>query len=454
MFNRNIINNLNKWLHKDNRKPLILRGARQVGKTTAVELFSKSFKNYIKLDLELYKDREIFKEQYSIQELFQAILINKNVTIKPGKTLIFIDEIQNSQIAIKMLRYFYEQMKEIYVIAAGSLLEILLERQHLSFPVGRVEFLYMYPLSFEEFLAAKGEHRLLDEYNKIPLHDYAHTKLLSIFHQYTLLGGMPEIIQRYLNNENITTLSSTYESIISSYLDDSEKYASNPTMRFIIRHCIEKIPAETGNRIKFQGFGNSNYKSREVGEALRLIERAMLIYLIYPSTNIQIPIQSNLRKSPKLQFVDTGLLNYAIGLQRDYYHYSDLHSIYHGIIVEHIVRQELLAKDMHTNKKIAFWVREKKQANSEVDILYQNQSIIFPVEVKSGKTGTLRSLHQFMHYADHPYAVRLYGDKFSTHKFNLPNGKSCQLMNLPYYLAGKLELYLNALVQGEFLIRN
>lgn len=446
MFSRTILDLLRKWKSQPNRKSLVLRGARQVGKTTAVQLFSQQFDNYIYLNLDLKRDRDIFNESLSIQELFQAILVFKNIDLKNGTTLIFIDEIQNSPIAVKMLRYFYEEMKDLFIIAAGSLFEIMLERSNISFPVGRVEFLYMYPLTFEEFLKAKNENKLLEIYHTVPLKEFAHSKLLNLFHQYTLIGGMPEIIQKYINNEDIPALATTYESLLASYIGDSEKYAENSTMRHILRHCIESIPFESGNRIKFQGFGNSNYRSREVSEALRIIERAMLIYLIYPSTSTQIPINTDFKKSPKLQFIDTGLLNYFVGLQSNFFRYDNLHSFYKGLIAEHIVRQELLAQNMYDNKKVLFWVREQKQSTSEVDMLLQHQDYVIPVEVKSGKSGTLRSLHQFINHSNHPYAVRLYAGNFEINNSVTPEGKPYKLLNLPYFLAGKIFDYIQMLL--------
>ena len=446
MFYRKIIDLLRKWKNKPNRKPLILRGARQVGKTTAIQMFSKEFDNYIYLNLELKKDRDIFNESLSIPEIYQAILVLKNIVLKDGKTLIFIDEIQNSPVAVKMLRYFYEEMKELYVIAAGSLFEIMLERHDISFPVGRVEFLYMYPFSFEEFLIAKNENQILEVYRTVPVKQYAKSKLLNLFHQYTLIGGMPEIIREYVNNTDISSLAIIYESLITSYINDSDKYAKNPTMRNILRHCIESIPFESGKRIKFQGFGNSNYRSREISEALRIIERAMLIYLIYPSTSTQIPIITNYKKSPKLQFIDTGLLNYFVDLKADFFHYENIHSFYKGLIAEHIVRQELITQNMYDNKKITFWVREKPQSNSEVDILLQYKNYAVPVEVKSGKSGTLRSLHQFINHSNHPYAVRLYAGDFEITESITPAGKPYKLLNLPYFLAGKINEYIEMLM--------
>jgi hypothetical protein len=448
MFNRKIIDTLNHWKNRPERKPLILRGARQVGKTTAVKMFAEHFENYIYLNLELKADRDIFNEALSVQELFQAILVIKNVRLQNGKTLLFIDEIQNSPTAMKMLRYFYEELKDLHVIAAGSLLEFMMEKSQISFPVGRVQFAYMYPLTFEEFLEASSEEQLLKIYRATPIKAFAATKLFSLFHRYALIGGMPEIVQQYLNNKDIPSLKTYYESLLTSYLDDADKYARNPTLRQVLKHCLESISFEAGKRIKFHGFGHSNYRSREVGEALRTIERAMLIYLIYPTTSLQLPLVADHKKSPLLQFIDTGLLNYFVGLQPSFFQYADLHAFYKGLIAEHIVRQELIAQDAEDNKKVMFWVRESKQSNAEVDILLPYRNYVIPVEVKSGKTGALRSLHQFVNAAPHPYAVRLYEGAFEIVAAQTPEGKAYKLLNLPYFLAGRIHDYLELLVKA------
>lgn len=443
MIHRTIIPHLKQWKDRQDRKPLILRGARQVGKTTAVEMVSSEFENYIYLNLELGMDREIFANDLSVRETFQAMQVIKNIELKEGDTLIFIDEIQHAPKAIALLRYFFEEMNELHVIGAGSLLETLLERESISFPVGRVEYMYLYPLSFQEFLDAKGEKQLLDMYNGVPCKKFAHSKLLNLFHEYALIGGMPEIVQKHAADADISSLNRVYESLLISYLNDAEKYAKNHTFRQVLRHCLESIPFEAGNRIKLEGFGRSNYRSREVGEALRLIEKAMVCYLIYPSTSTEIPLRTQRKKSPKLQFIDTGLLNYFAGLQPEYYRYDDLHGFHQGVIAEHVVRQELMALDLFRNNKIPFWVREKKQSSAEVDLLLQYKNMVIPIEVKSGKTGTLRSLHQFMDRTDHPYAVRCSSGNLSITDGVTTGGKPYNLLNLPYYLAGKIVDYLD-----------
>lgn len=215
----------------------------------------------------------------------------------------------------------------------------------------------------------------------------------------------------------------------------------------VIRHAIASAPLEAGRRIKFHGFGNSNYRSREMGEALRTLERAMLIYLLYPSTVTEPPIRPDLRKSPKLQFLDTGLINYFAGLQKFFFKMEDLHSFYQGILAEHIVGQELLAVDMRTSRKPSFWVREKKQSNAEVDYIIQSGQYLIPVEVKAGKTGSLRSLHQFVERSVHPFAVRLNARPVEKVNAVTPPGKQYVLLSLPYFLSAKLRNYIEWMME-------
>jgi len=419
-----------------------------VGKTTSIELFSKEFDNYIYLNLEIRRDNALFDENLTIDEIFQSILLNKNITLRPGSTLLFIDEIQNSPIAIKMLRYFYEKLPHLHVVSAGSLLEIVLNKEGISFPVGRIEYLYMYPLTFREFLMAQRAEPLLKAYDSVPVNHIGIKPLLGAFHRYTIIGGMPEVVQNYINNPTLANLSTLYETLIGSYIDDADKYAKNASSQKILRNFIEAAPQEAGNRIKFHGFGNSNYRSREAGEALRTLERAMLIYIIYPTTSFHLPLMTNLKKSPKLQFLDTGLINYFVGLQPQFFKFSDLNAIYKGIIAEHIVRQEIIASDFTNNRHLPFWVRESPSSNAEVDLLFQHEGTIIPVEIKSGKTGTLRSLHQFIERADSSYAIRLYNGPLDIVETKTPAGKTYTLLNLPYFLAGKLKEYIEWFIKS------
>ena len=445
MFVRLLHNQLEQWFRKPNRKPLILRGARQVGKTTLVSLFAKRFKQTIQLNLERQEDRELFERGYTINELMDAIFFLNNKNRQEADTLLFIDEIQNSSSAVAMLRYFYEDYPELPVIAAGSLLETLLDR-HIRFPVGRVEYLRVHPLTFEEFLLATREDQAAAMLNRIPLPAMAHDKLLKLFHRYALIGGMPEVVQVYAQDKDLTQLAPVYDSLITAYLDDVEKYSPRTSQTPVLRHVIQSSFREAGNRIKLAGFGQSNYGSREIDESLQILEKALLLQRLYPVTDTQLPLTPNHKRSPKLQLLDTGLMNYFAGLQTEVFGTTDLNAVYGGKVIEHLVGQELYASQASMIFKLHFWISEKKQSNAEVDFVLAHENKVIPVEVKSGASGRLRSLHQFIDRADHASAVRLYAGKFSVEKAVTLAGKEYQLVNLPYYLASRVERYLEETV--------
>lgn len=448
LFNRSIIKKLQDWALLPDRKPLILRGARQVGKTVAVQLFGKQYDHFINLNLDIQQEGDIFRRNLSVQDIYQALLLKHRIQAGKKPVLLFLDEIQNCPEAVSMLRYFYEKLPDVLVIAAGSLLEIALHEKHISFPVGRVEHAFMYPLSFKEFLSAQGSDQAVELINTIPFPEYAYDIVQDLFHRYTLIGGMPEIIAKYFQEGDITQLSTIYDSLLLSYTDDIEKYARNTTMASILRHCLEAAPFMAGQRVTYAGFGQSNYRSREVGEALRILQRTMLVNMLYPSTSREIPIVPDYKKKPRLQFLDTGLVNYFAGLQEQHFLYSDLHSFHKGLLAEHIVGQELIGRAVNTRKKQCFWVREKTQSQAEVDFIVQHKEYIIPVEVKAGPTGKLRSLHQFIDRCPHNYAVRLYAGKLDIQQTVTPSGKKYTLLNMPYFLASKLNSYLNMMLQG------
>jgi predicted AAA+ superfamily ATPase len=262
---------------------------------------------------------------------------------------------------------------------------------------------------------------------------------------------MPEIINTWLETENLTDLSSVYESIWGTYQDDVEKYASNETERKVIKHIISTAHLYLDQRIKFQHFGQSNYKSREVGEALRSLDDARIIRLIYPSTDIEIPIKPDLKKSPRLQFLDTGLVSHALGIEAELLALKDLSLSFKGALIAHLINQELISLNSTSSSKPFFWVREKKQSSSKVDLILNSKGKVIPVEIKSGSSGTLKSLHQFIETCKHPYAVRMYAGEFSVEKTKTPGGKPYLLMNLPYYLGTKLPEYVHYFIENYSL---
>ena len=273
MFKRQLLQELDKWRLQERRKPLVIRGARQVGKTTLVNQFAIQYDQYIYVNLELAEDKEPFEKFTSIGNLVNQLFFLKNKTLaKKNNTLLFIDEIQEVPKALNTLRYFFESAPEISVIAAGSMLETLFDK-NISFPIGRIEYLVIRPVSFPEFLSAMGETAALEQLQKIPLATFTHSKLLGLFHSYALIGGMPEIVQHYATNKDLVALAPIYDSLISGYLEDVEKYASSNSQVLHIRHCIQSSFAQAGKRIKFERFGNSSYRSREMGESLRTLEK-------------------------------------------------------------------------------------------------------------------------------------------------------------------------------------
>ncbi len=442
MYKRNIISELRKWRVSPTRKPLVLRGARQTGKTTTVELFSADFMQFIHLNLERAADKELFLRYKTVEETLQAIFFQSNKSIDLlSDTLLFIDEIQELPEAVQMLRYFYEDFPQLNVISAGSLLENMIGKS-VNFPVGRVEYKILRPISFVEFLEAMGEDLALKQYSNLPLNDFAHDKLLSLFHIYTLIGGMPEIVANYIKNRDLTTLSNVYESLLGTYFNDVEKYAQNASQIQVFRHAIRSIFYEAGRRIKFAGFGASNYGSKEMGEVLRTLEQVMLLHLVFPTTQNEPPFMPDIKKSPRLQVLDTGMLNFFSGLQKELFGTRDLNAMYQGKIAEHIVGQEFLAAKYNLMNELHFWVRDKKQSDAEIDFLFPVAGEMIPVEVKSGASGKMRSLHQYLDNSKTDFAVRFYAGKISLEEYRTIAGKSFKLLSLPYFLSGKLEEYI------------
>jgi predicted AAA+ superfamily ATPase len=442
-FYRHISNSLTDWKKSSNRKPLILRGARQVGKTTLIKAFAKSYKHSILINLEKPEHLQFFELYDDVKTIIDSLFLTNNIkSIAIENTLLFIDEIQESPKAIHLLRYFYEEFPKLHVIAAGSLLEFAMRKVD-SFPVGRVEFRYLYPLNFKEYLRATSNNVILEHLEKVPIKPVAHNILLKLFNQYAIIGGMPEIIKVYLNTQSISDLPKVYESIWETYKNDVEKYTTNNTERKVIKHIMATAHLYVDKRIKFQNFGNSNYRSREVSEAMRNLDAAKIIQLIYPTTQVEVPIIPDLKKSPRLQFLDTGIINHTLGIQSDLLGLSDLSNSYKGAIIPHLVTQELQSLNTFSSSKPNFWVREKSQSSSEVDLVIQYQGKIIPIEIKSGNVGTLKSLHQFIDRTNHPFAIRVYAGAFKIEKHVTPNGKNYLLMNLPYYTITMLPEYLN-----------
>ena len=431
MIKRSALKYLEDWAQSADRKPLVLRGARQVGKTSLVKEFANGFDVYLSLNLERLEDKMLFDEQHNVHRLLDDIYLYCKEKKKKGKALLFIDEIQNSPKAVSMLRFFYEDIPDLFVIAAGSLLESLIDKS-ISFPVGRVEFLAIRPLSFIEFLNGLGESfdaELIEEIRADAVHD----RIMNLFYNFCLIGGMPAAVVKYSQNRDVLAVDNVYESLIASYNDDVLKYARNESLANVISYVISNGLSHAASRITFERFNNSNYRSREVGEAFRTIEKTMLLELVYPTGQSQLPIQTSTSKKPKLIWLDTGLVNYVVGIRNSIFSVSEITDSWRGKIAEQIVAQELISTNWKVSAKRIFWERNALNATAEIDFLFSYNGLAIPIEVKSGHNAKLKSLHYYMESAPHKLAVSVWSGKLSVDKVKTSSGKEFFLVNLPFY---------------------
>lgn len=372
------------------------------------------------------------------QDLLMAIFLNAKQKRYGGRTLIFIDEIQNSPHAVSMLRYFKEEAEDLFVIAAGSLLETVLD-QKLPYPVGRIEYMLLHPVSFREFLLAKGELASLELIELPPPPPYAHSQLMALFKEYLTIGGMPQIVEQYLQHADLSTLTPIYESLINSYREDIEKYAPSLAQMHYLRFILSVGFQIAGTRVTIENFGGSGYKYREMREAFSTIEKTLLFQLVYPTSEVLMPAIPKENRQPRLHAVDTGLINFSVHLIKDILTAPDLTDVYKGRIAEHITGQELLAASYSVLHKLKFWEREKPQSSAEIDYLYAYQGKLIPIEVKSGHAGKLRSMHAFIDLSSLKLGVRVWQNAFSIESAQTQGGTRYQLINLPFYLVHRLE---------------
>lgn len=445
MFRRNIISKLEAWKQDKKHKPLILRGARQVGKTTVVNEFGSQFDNYLYFNLERNENAKLFEMEIPLDDLVNMLYASVGKVKKEGTTLVFIDEIQNSPKTIALLRYFYEQSPDLYVIAAGSLLENLVDVK-VSFPVGRVQYLALRPCSFSEFLGAIGKNNLLAVLSQKAEYTVAfHEQLMHLFNQYAIVGGMPEAVQQYAETQDVIGIEDVYETLVQAYKDDSEKYVRGNKLTDVVRFVLSYGWAFSGETITLGNFANSGYKSREVGEAFRLLEKAMLLELIYPVSSTQLPIIPETKRMPKLIWFDTGLVNYQAGIRKEIIGSTDMVDSWRGHIAEQITAQELLTLDDRVGQHRSFWAKPNNGA--EVDFIFAHNSKLYPIEVKSGTNAHLRSLQVFMDSSGVNIAIRIWSKPYSVDKVKTIHGKEFSLINLPFYLIGNLRSILDAVVE-------
>ncbi len=440
MFDRVFTSHLVNWYHNEARKPLIVRGARQVGKTTTIKSFAEKY-GMVYLNLERAADRNIFRSVTSAQESIRDIEIATKHKITPGKTVLFIDEIQESQLAMSQLRFYYEEQPDLHVVAAGSLLELKLKESSIEVPVGRIQYGYMSGVTFDEYLRAIGNEQAHDYLAELTMFDTIsesiHETMLNTFRDYALIGGMPEIVANYVSNHSYESLHEIYDSILTSFSDDIRKYskgAKSDHLTYLLNAC----PKYAGTTVTFNKFDNSDLNSKQVSAAFTTLQLARLTTLVRPSNSIELPVAENLKAKPKLLFFDTGLVNYAAGLVSSYIETSDLSAIHRGAIAEQVAGLSLWQQTEGVQNALNFWTKFKAGASAEIDFLLTHKGRLVPIEVKSGSVGRLRSLHQFIDVSEFRFAVKISSQPLHIEQVKSLQGTSFTLLNIPHYLTYRL----------------
>lgn len=445
---RKIEKYLSEWKLDPYRKPLIIRGARQVGKTYTIDKFAKgNFKHYLKINLE--QERNLLKvfESKSPQQIINELTVLYQVPIIDGETLLFIDEIQMSAQAIASLRYFYEQKPNLHVISAGSLLDITLNETQYSMPVGRVDYAFMYPMSFYEFLIALNENGLVNTINEFSLDKEIspaiHNRILEFLRLYFFIGGMPEAVYYYVKEKELSRIERLHSALIQSVEFDFAKYGSRKQQEYL-KDVLLYVSRNVGTKVKYSNI-SANVHSNLLKEALLKLEMSRIIHLVRRTRSTSIPItQLEDNSIFKPIFMDIGMLNNLAGIKL--VNPDSLITAHEGALAEQFVFQELIASnETYQEQKLHYWLREAKNSNAEIDCLFQIGNEIFPIEIKAGKRGTLKSLHIFLADKNKKTGIRLNIDRPTVGKdlqtsVNLSHKKSLtyNLISLPLYLAGRL----------------
>lgn len=399
MFKRIIDFHLGKWKRYPYRKPLLLRGARQVGKTYAVRQLGRQFDYFVEINFEQLKGAiSLFDKDLIPQQLIQALSLLAKTPIIPGKTLLFFDEVQEAPQSIIALRYFYEEMPDLHVIAAGSLLEFAIEK--VGVPVGRIAMLYMYPLSFMEYLVATTHHLMAREIwnhsDGVAMETVIHEKILSKLGEYLSIGGMPEVVARWVQTKDPLASLKVLQQIAATYRQDFEKYAKRTQVKYL-EQLFHQIPHLVGKEFSYREI-HGDYRRRELEPALELLERANIIHIVRRTSGQGIPIGAGVDlKIFKVIYLDIALCQAILGSDVSQWFLNPLKGFDNrGEIAEGFIGQELICYENPDNKaQLYFWKRLEKNSMAEVDYLLQRDSTILPIEVKSGHGNMLRSLHLF-----------------------------------------------------------
>ncbi|MEY4064437.1 MAG: hypothetical protein RIR26_645 [Pseudomonadota bacterium] len=401
---RNIEGKLKAWFESQRRKPLLLRGARQVGKTFSVRSFARKHGlQLVEINFEKKPSaRKIFEGDLTPSKIVAQLEILEKKEIKAEKTLLFFDEIQECPKAITALRYFYEDAPQFAVVAAGSLLEFVLGT--FSFPVGRVQFLQMHPLTFREFLAARGYENILPHLPEFPSLKMDLAKPIADvvaeeLRNYFVVGGLPDAVSAFLETNSYLAVADVHDNLMTAYLDDIRKYAKGDLQMENARALLANIFGHVGQQVNYTLFGQGDNVKR-TKKSIDLLCQALLIHKVRQSSPHELPLgASATEKNFKVVFLDIGLGQRMAGKDAsEIIGAADALSLFDGLLAEQFVGQELIGESVTASESghLFYWARNAKSSSAEVDYLVVRKGQVWPVEVKAGKSGTLKSLHLYL----------------------------------------------------------
>jgi len=440
---------LHAWFEQKKHKPLVIRGARQVGKSTLIRLFAEEKKiELIELNFERnpeYTDLFVSNDPKKIVANMRLML---NKAIKPAQSILFLDEIQAAPAVLAGLRYFYEEMPDLHVVAAGSLLDFELASPAFSMPVGRISYLHLYPMNFTEFLRASDEQALAEYVEGWQTGDDlpvpVHRKLMDLLRQCMAVGGMPEAVKAFVDTSDYRQCETIKQDLLATFADDFARYARHQDQA-LIRLCFRKAATLIGHKVKFSGISR-DVTAASVSRALNQLHMSRVIHKVVKTAANGLPLgaEENV-KFFKLLFLDVGLVSSMLNVSWQVLQ-EDIMQINHGALAEQWVGQELLSSlDTHQSPSLHYWAREARSSSAEVDYVIAGHQPA-PVEVKAGKSGSLKSLHLFMQKKTADVAVRLNADVPSLmpieRRASDGHTKTYQLLSLPLYMAGQIRRLL------------
>ncbi len=436
---------LQNWLNSDSRKPLVIRGARQVGKTWLIRDLALSQQHkLIELNFEKRPDLQSLFTSNDPKEIIINISASVGSKIDPAKTILFLDEIQAAAHLLPKLRWFAEEMAQLPVVAAGSLLDFALAKHEFSMPVGRISYLYLEPLSFEEFLEAIEEHELrvyLQNYDwKINIPEALHLKLMKIVKEYLIVGGMPAAVSSWAKEQSPDIINQIHFDLLATYRDDFAKYSGRLTIDRL-EEIMSSVPRQLGRKFVYRNV-NSEVSTAPLKQALDLLTKARICHRIVSTAANGLPLGAEAdERFSKVIMLDCGLCSASLGLSlHQLRSISEISLINSGGMAEQLVGQLLRTITPPYIPPVGYyWQREKKGSDAEIDYIIQHENQLIPIEVKAGTTGTLKSLYQFIKEKKKAFAVRINSD-FPCYYSKNTTGASIayNLLSLPFYLVGQL----------------